>query len=114
MEFSVTAENRLWRAVIAGEEVETAERVHDSTASAYSSRLHTEGTPPSSKGHRDDLPVTVYMSKEEEIGLENRRKRRREEKEVGETKEWPEEGRSTCQLLINKIKSGHIIPFGFP
>ncbi|ROT67505.1 CB1 cannabinoid receptor-interacting protein 1 [Penaeus vannamei] len=49
----------LTRTLIAGEEVETAERVHDSTASAYSSRLHTEGTPPSPKGHRDDLPFLL-------------------------------------------------------
>ncbi|XP_042862935.1 CB1 cannabinoid receptor-interacting protein 1-like [Penaeus vannamei] len=51
----------LTRTLIAGEEVETAERVHDSTASAYSSRLHTEGTPPSPKGHRDDLPFLLQL-----------------------------------------------------
>lgn len=61
VDFSFKPTQTMTGAIICGEEVETTERVYDSTASAYSSRLHTEGALPSPKGHRDDLPFVVLM-----------------------------------------------------
>ncbi|XP_071542523.1 CB1 cannabinoid receptor-interacting protein 1-like [Panulirus ornatus] len=62
VDFSFKPTQTMTRAVICGEEVEATERVYDSTASAYSSRLHTEGTLPSPKGTREDLPFLVQAS----------------------------------------------------
>lgn len=61
VDFSFKPTQTMTGAIICGEEVDSTERVYDSTASAYSSRLHTEGALPSPKGHRDDLPFVVLL-----------------------------------------------------
>ncbi|XP_069186097.1 CB1 cannabinoid receptor-interacting protein 1-like [Procambarus clarkii] len=61
VDFSFKPTQTMTRAVIQGEEVDAMERVYDSTASAYSSRLLTDGTVPSPKGHREDLPFIVQL-----------------------------------------------------
>ncbi|KAK8738227.1 hypothetical protein OTU49_004117, partial [Cherax quadricarinatus] len=59
VDFSFKPTQTLIRAVIQEEEVDATERVYDSTASAYSCRLLTEGTVPSPKGTREDLPFLL-------------------------------------------------------